>query len=116
LEKSIRQILDGAGIRYIQEAPIGRYSVDFLLPDLRIALEVDGVYWHQDGARDKRKTVFLERKGWAVARVTDSELDESNNPTALVLRRLQTVANLNVPSLPPSFFDDPNWMVGSAAK
>jgi very-short-patch-repair endonuclease/ribosomal protein S27AE len=74
LEAQVRTALTGMQIDFIQEASIGRYSVDFLLPTRRIALEVDGAYWHQDPNRDARKNRYLARHGWQVARIPESDV------------------------------------------
>lgn len=111
LEKTVRQILDSIELRYVQEAMVGRYSVDFLIPELRVALEVDGDYWHRDASRDARKTKFLVRKGWSVIRVSDTELENSRNPASIILHRLKEVANSDLVSRYPSLSDFPNRVV-----
>jgi very-short-patch-repair endonuclease len=90
LEKTIRIALDNIGINYIQEAKMGRYSVDFLLVDHRIALEIDGVYWHSDSKRDKRKDKFLTRKGWNVIRITDKEIDNAISIPDLIVDHINS--------------------------
>jgi very-short-patch-repair endonuclease len=89
LEKSVRIILDSLGITYIQEAQMGRYCVDFLLTTERVALEVDGSYWHSNTDRDARKTNYLTARGWRVVRISDQELEAAPNPFALIRSRLQ---------------------------
>lgn len=103
-EKQVRQTLDVLNIKYIQEAQMGRYSVDFLLVDLRIALEIDGVYWHQNIKRDTRKTNYLQSKGWNVIRISDIELDNIQDVAGLIISRIKTVSDLNVSSLQPPLF------------
>lgn len=88
LEQRMRETLDDLRISYVQEASVGRYSVDFLLPDLRVALEVDGLYWHQDAIRDARKTKYLESYGWKVCRISDFDMAETNQLDRLLLKRL----------------------------
>ena len=88
-ETQVREILDSLKVNYIQEAKMGRYSIDFLIPNLRVALEIDGVYWHQDKARDQRKTNFLESRDWKVVRVTDFELLNSSDKMNLIAKYLQ---------------------------
>jgi very-short-patch-repair endonuclease len=53
---------------------MGRYSVDFLLRDQRIALEVDGAYWHRNLDRDARKTAWLRRHAWRVVRISEASV------------------------------------------
>ena len=80
LERMVRQALELLGFAYIQEAPIGRYSIDFLLTEKRVALEVDGSHWHSNSRRnrsdsDATRTRYLEDRGWRVVRISDVEID-----------------------------------------
>jgi len=61
-------------IDFVQEAKIGRYSIDFYFPGYWIALEVDGTYWHQDKKRDARKDKYLQKRGIKVVRITENEI------------------------------------------
>ena len=59
--------------------PIGRFSVDILLADHRLAVEVDGPHthaspWAQD--RDRRKEHHLRRVGLDLVRFTTTQVDE----------------------------------------
>lgn len=54
------------------ELRIGRFAVDLALTDLRVAVELDGEYWHslpdiQD--KDRRKDRALAAEGWRVIRI-----------------------------------------------
>lgn len=75
-ELHMAEILDAAGIRYEWQHRIGRYVVDFYLPDANAVIEVDGVYWHPNGP-DERRDAYLRGRGIAaVHHVTDRELQE----------------------------------------
>src|SRR4051812_41571914 len=48
---------------------IDHYTVDFALPNEKIVIECDGIYWHslpRQQARDQHKNAWLERGGWIV--------------------------------------------------
>lgn len=75
-EIEAEKILAGMGLQFEREARIGRFSVDFLLPKIHVALEIDGAYWHRNKARDNRKTSFLESQGVVVVRIDAESLDE----------------------------------------
>ena len=80
IEKIMRQALEVAGIDYKQEVKIGPYYLDFLLPDMGIVIECDGVYWHNvPGVRekDRRKDKFLESRGYKVYRFEEDEIKSS---------------------------------------
>ncbi len=102
LEKTVRGALEGLDISYIREARMGSYWVDFILPDLRVALEADGDYWHNNRARDKRKDQYLHSQGWAVCRIPESDVNNSKDVRQLVLDRLKTATTLPLPSSPPT--------------
>ncbi|MBT2265970.1 DUF559 domain-containing protein [Rhodococcus erythropolis] len=50
-----------------------RSALDLALPDLKIAVEYDGWYWHMDAAdRDDKKTAQLHAAGWSVIRIRET--------------------------------------------
>lgn len=70
LEAVVRRQLEEAGIPFLQEARIGRWSVDFLVLNL-VVIEADGAYWHGDPrtkARDKRRDRAMAKRGYVVLR------------------------------------------------
>ena len=87
-EKQVRLLLDALNISFIQEAKMGRYSVDFLLINLNIALEVDGEYWHRNKEKDDRKDAYMLSKGFSVVRITDTELENRDNGIMLLQERI----------------------------
>lgn len=49
LERSMHNALDTLGIEYISEHPMfDHFLVDAYLPDLNVAIETNGTYWHAD--------------------------------------------------------------------
>lgn len=71
-ERHIRLALEKLGIMFIPQHTIGRYSVDFFLPLLNVALEVDGAYWHQQEKvkqRDAKRDEVLSQKGIRTVRL-----------------------------------------------
>jgi len=76
-ELAMMDILDDVGVEYNEQASIGAYRVDFLLPNHNIVLEVDGDYWHNlPGAkeRDELRDVTIMEKGYDVIRFWESEI------------------------------------------
>lgn len=74
------------------------YFLDFYLPDASIAIEADGVYWHQTKkSKDEKRDAFLLSQGITVIRITDKELEAVTDATALVRERL---GNLIIPVSP----------------
>jgi len=78
LEKRMKIILDELGLEYVPQQPILNYFVDFGLPKYKVAIEVDGNYWHQDKEKDSVRQVKIEKEGWTVLRFSEDEMkDES---------------------------------------
>lgn len=102
IEKFTRIALNELCIPYIQEARIGRYSIDFLLTDLRVALEIDGTYWHRDPKRDERKSRYLATYGWFVIRISDIEIKNTGNLSSLIVERINMVTNRKLSNLQPT--------------
>jgi len=56
------------------------YSLDFALPKLKLAIEVDGEVWHNSPkkiASDKERDYLLAQRGWTVLRYDDSTIEEA---------------------------------------
>lgn len=69
-EKSVRLCLESLEIQFIQEYQVGTYSLDFFIPALGLAIEVDEPYWHDDiQGKDKRRDRALAKRGIAVTRL-----------------------------------------------
>jgi very-short-patch-repair endonuclease len=71
-EQYWKTVLDNAGICYQEQYRVGLYSLDFVILDKKINIEIDGDQHYLDKRiveSDKRRTAFLEKKGWTVVRV-----------------------------------------------
>jgi len=76
IEQLMAQLLDRLGIEYIFQYPILRYDVDFAIPTLKIAIECDGEYWHQDKQKDLIRQKRIEAEGWFVLRYTETKINQ----------------------------------------
>lgn len=45
-ERIVREILEELGVGFQAQAPLGHYTVDFLVPVSRLVIQADGDYWH----------------------------------------------------------------------
>jgi len=54
----------------IMEYPIYDYCVDIAIPNLKIAVEYDGSYWH-DKKKDNIRDKLLKKMGWETLRFED---------------------------------------------
>jgi len=69
-------ILESHNIEFIEEYPIGLYSLDFAIVDKKVDLEIDGDQHHLDKRiveSDKRRDSYLECNGWSVIRIKWSD-------------------------------------------
>lgn len=101
-EMAIRRLMFAAGMRYRvnyrpKELNIGRSSIDIAFPQKRVAIFIDGCFWHgcplhgelpkenrewwdrkfvENKERDARITEQLEKSGWYVLRFWEHESPE----------------------------------------
>lgn len=101
-EMAIRRLMFAAGMRYRinyrpKEPNIGRSSIDIAFPGKRVAIFIDGCFWHEcpehgelpkanrewwerkfveNRERDARISVQLEKGGWCVLRFWEHESPE----------------------------------------
>lgn len=72
--------------------PIGRYRVDFAVPDEMIAIEIDGREFHRANidqiVKDRERQREIEAQGWTVVRFTGSEVYQSPERCICEVRRL----------------------------
>ena len=78
LEKQVESILKELDIEYVAQYPThSGFVIDFVIPDKKIAIEVDGFKWHSSEKamkRDRFKDYQLKREGWEVLRIKESEI------------------------------------------
>jgi very-short-patch-repair endonuclease len=75
----------GTGFRFRRQHPLGPYVLDFYCPELRLAVEVDGIS-HDLGDRPDRDAA---RKTWLV----DQGIELTSFPAAEVLKDVTAVAD-----------------------
>lgn len=90
-EKAIEPAVAALGVPYRVQHPIWAlsYRLDFAIPSLKLAIEVDDPS-HTGKAKklkDKQRTAKLEAKGWKVVRCTNAEA--LSDPQAAVERMLR---------------------------
>jgi very-short-patch-repair endonuclease len=74
------------GVRFIRQAPVGRFVVDLLAPAALLAVEVDGGWHSRRTAADARRDEKLRRLGIRVLRIP-AELVERDVARAVELVR-----------------------------
>ena len=87
---AMRAALSSLGVNFIEEYPAKFYSIDFALPDAKLALEADGDFFHTNplvyangpqcaiqrrtARNDASKNSYLRQQGWIVLRYWESEI------------------------------------------
>lgn len=63
------------GLKFRRQVPIGPFIVDFLCVEKALIIEIDGDSHFEEGAkeRDMRREEFLQKQGFAVLRLRNSE-------------------------------------------
>lgn len=91
-------ILISRGVKIQPQAKVGRYQVDFLLPDLKVVLEVDG-YTHKMSKKydTKRDQEIRETLGdeWEVVRISTKALETKAIQIIESIPTLKEVARLS---------------------
>ena len=93
------------GLHFRKQHPIGPFIADFACVSAMLTVEVDGATHGSDAeiAYDKRRTTFLEARGWREIRVTNHEVYKNLDG---VLEHIWSEALKRRP-LPPSLRDGP---------
>lgn len=82
IENKLRYSLLRKGINFIEQASIGPWSIDFLLPDYMACVEADGEFWHsstQAKMKDRRKDAWLRNKGYMVFHFDGKEIHQDSD-------------------------------------
>ena len=93
IHQKVEDLLSGLKVSFQSEYPLGFYSIDIALPEEKIAIEIDGDYFHsnpqkypdgpqgriqkKNARRDAAKNSYLKNNGWTIIRYWESEI---NNP------------------------------------
>ncbi|HVO89602.1 MAG TPA: endonuclease domain-containing protein [Casimicrobiaceae bacterium] len=79
-----------SGLKFRRQHPIGRYYADFACPECRLVVELDGGQHAYQEKYDRRRSEYLQRRGWRVVRFWDDEvLTEVETVLEVILRRAQ---------------------------
>lgn len=77
---------------------MGGFALDFAFPDIKLAIEIDGEYWHsleKTKIKDRRRNYFLEvKKGWEVIHIPAKGF--VNNQAHFLWEVIQTIETLKV--------------------
>lgn len=90
IHKDVESMLTSLGIKFESEFNLLMFSIDIAIPELKIAIEIDGDFYHcnpkkypsgpvsqmqkKNLKRDAAKNSFLKNRGWAVLRYWESDI------------------------------------------
>lgn len=91
------------GSKFRRQVPIGNYIADFVCPDAKLIVEVDGSQHIEQSDYDERRRAFLENQGYRVLRFWNNEVLAA---TDSVLESIRLAVSSPLPgasrlSLPP---------------
>jgi hypothetical protein len=77
-------------------------ELDIVLPDKKLAIECNGVYWHSDTHKDKNyhlnKTLVAENNGYNVIHITDSEWGTKKDIVKDLIKKKLDIINQKIPA------------------
>jgi very-short-patch-repair endonuclease len=81
-------------IKFNHQVKFGRYRVDFLLPDEKVILEVDGTMFHTAKTREKeqiRDNLIVLNLGaeWEIIRITDEDINKNITKLAKAIHKVK---------------------------
>ena len=67
------------GYKFRRQQPIGNYIVDFMSPQLKLIIELDGGQHNENNSRiyDSKRDKFLTNNGYRVIRIWNNDIDEN---------------------------------------
>lgn len=63
-----------AGLKFVRQAPIGPFVVDYLCRDKRLVIELDGESHCERGEYDRQRETWLREQGYKVCRVANDDV------------------------------------------
>lgn len=79
------------GVRVIPQQKIGRYKVDFCLPDYKMIIEIDGALYHQNPNKEYWRDVAIQRlvgDDWVIKHIPAETLKENHSLFGKSMKRL----------------------------
>ena len=89
------------GCKFRRQYSVGGFAIDFVCPEIKLAIEVDGDSHYTEGAkyRDMERQKIIEHYGFIFLRFTNKEIKENLN--GVLIKIQQCINRLKDPPLPP---------------
>jgi len=76
IENRLWQVIRANNVPFFPQYPVGKRFTDFGNPYLKVALEADGIQWH-DKRRDTERDKELAAQGWRTYRISGREINRT---------------------------------------
>lgn len=124
IEKKLYDAMVKDGLMPIPQFHISGYFVDFAFPDVRLAVEADGVEFHsgERRERDRKRDWILRQEGWTVKRFYGSTIHNRAENCVYIIkrelaeRRRPPPVHQTVPVTPPHVEAAPQLTVRQAIR
>jgi len=102
IEKQVEDVLIHDNETYFYQYSVGKYYVDFYLPERNLIIEADGGYWHQNQDKDIQRDKNIMKKIPGVKILHIHFYDEGYSPTDIepnpIENTIYSVCNPNINS------------------
>lgn len=98
MEIFIKSYLDNLNIRYIyrERNILNGYEIDVYIPDYKLGIELNGLYWHSENHKEKNlhriKSDLADKAGIRLIQIFEDEFKEKNK---IIINRLNSLLHLN---------------------
>ena len=103
IERIIQTLLEENKIKFIPQYQVGKYVIDFAIPQLKLAIECDGEYWHSipeqiihDQNRDRQLTFWK----WKTLRLPENLINSNLQECLRLILKALSERTLNRPWSP----------------
>ena len=106
---TLKAALEAGGVTgFVTECEVGYYAIDEARPDIRLAVEMDGCYWHGcvlcgfeghpgNQRTYKSKETFLTRRGWQILHIMEHDV-KADLPLCVQRVREAVASRLETPT------------------
>ncbi|MBI3331862.1 endonuclease domain-containing protein [Candidatus Peregrinibacteria bacterium] len=95
------------GLKFRRQFPIGKYVVDFMCLDSRLAIELDGNSHQFREKTDMKKQIFLEQQGFTLLRYSNNQIKFNLEMSLVQIAQKAGIPEQEIASVDPFVFPSP---------
>jgi len=76
-----------AGYKFRRQVPFDRFILDFLCPEQKLIIEIDGGYHQHFKEKDKERDLYFLAKGYKILRFSNEMIIERMNEVILEIKK-----------------------------